>query len=613
MFTNPIATQTQAGASAPAPVQDNTVQAGLSAVSGILGWMGDYNQAQAAKAAADQPEAWQVKEEWETEGSREAVDLAIKYKTMVQTSGRAKAEAWLNYESLGIQQSLGATAGDKFRSVLNANIGKNSDVSVREAELQRQDERAAAIDKYELQGRELLMADGAKYGIDPSKITREDAIAIAMVTQGQLQSAALDSAQNAVTIQNNGMVDRSRKLTSQTVAVQSSAERTASLRTNLSSLLIAIKQKPNEIEAIKAQGIAALELEKSQLTNILAQNITAAGGNIADVDQALLNGLVSQYDAGINLLRGDYQAKQLETTLDIMSKGTAINVIGKLDTPSQQNILVQNAIRLPLNIQSKMVGNVTKDSTFNPASYVEVISNLPGLGAAAARQRTDISVDKSYRLVYDLANQSVNVPEYQSEAATTIVSTFLNSFNAPSGVRKDANSGMGLPVLMDQMARNPDLVKLRPALEEAAAKEELSVDEMFTRSVGTMFRESVYPSLSIEDRYVVPNLDIQYSGGKFSVTLKEQEYRKQSGLERNIAPHSGRDLSNDKIGIVNQRLMKIQQVLNSSVQAYKNIGGNPDDFGAAMKYQLDVSAGISQLKNTPVGPVAPLETDTLPE
>lgn len=613
MFKNPIQTQTQAGASAPAPVQNNTVQAAVSGLSGILGWMDDLQQNQARANAVQGPEAWQVKEEWETEGSQEAVLMAKTYNTKLQTEGRAKAEIWLNRSALEVQGSLGATAGDKFRSTLTTLIGKNSDVSDREAEQTRKDARQAKLEELELEGTSLLLAQGKNLGLDPSRITREDAIAIAMVHKGEKDSAALLSAQNAITIQGNTMADRDRKLKSQATATITSASQTADVRALLGSTVLAMKQRPNEIETIKSSVIADLELRKSQLLNTFSQNITAAGGNIADVDQATMNGVAAQIDATINVLRGDYQAKQMEVTLDMLSKGTTLNVLGQLPSESTQSLLVQNAIRLPIDLQQKMVENVGSSATYNPSSYVEVIGNLQGLGAAGARQNTSVTVDKSYRLVYDLAHQSVNRPESHSEAAGSIVSSFMNSFNAGVKVRSDANSGKGLPVLMDQMARNPELVKLRPAIEEAAAKEGLTVDEMFTRSVSTMFRESVYPSLSIEDRYVVPNLDIQYSSGKFSVTLKEPEYRKQSGLERNIAPHSGRDLSLEKVNLINQRLKRVEQVLNSSALAYKNIGGNPDDLGAAMKYQLEVAAGISQARNTPVEPVAPAEPDTLLE
>jgi hypothetical protein len=458
--------------------------------------------------------------------------------------------------------------------------------------MERKNAREAEVDKLEVEGMELVAANAAAYGLDPAKVTRDDYISIGLVTRGQKSQTALTSAQNAVMIQQQGMVDRERKLTSQAVAVQTSAGLSNDVRVALFTASEMFKQKPNEVESIKANTIAQLELKKSQMQNAYAQSVGAAGGNIADVDNSLVTGSIAQIDAAINLLRGDFQVQQMQTTLNQMSLGTTLNVIGSLPTASKQQLLVTNQIKINMPIMDNMVKTANANQ-FDPNAYVEVINNLDGLGAAAARQRTSVPVEKAYRLVYDLNNQAVGKPEYHEEAANSLTNTLFNSYMGTSTVRKDANSARGLPMLLADMAKNPKLVELAPAIEAAAAKEGTTVNEMFVNSVSGLFRESVYPSLSVEDPYVIPNLDIQYTNGKFSVALKEQEYRTQSKLERNVLPHSGRDLSNDKINVINQRLKTMQGVLNNAVLSYKNLGGNPDDFGAAMKYQLEVSSGIS--------------------
>ncbi len=597
-FNNPIGTQTQAGAAVAAPVQNTSAQQAVSGLADMVTFWQNRQQADAQATAAIAPDAWQVKEEWETEGSQKAIEIAKQYQLKRKTEGAVRAEAWLNKTTLEIQSTLGATQADKFRSTLTDTVGKNSDVANRNAEIDAANElakaRQAKLDDLELTGRQLIAANAAKYGLDPSKVSADQAIGIAMVTAGQQQSAALESAQNAIIIQQNGMVDRDRKLRSQAGAVTHSSLITNNIRTGTATVLAAIRQNPNNAEQIKAAFIADMELQKGQIVNTLAKGVSDSGGNYADVDNSIATGLQNQYDAVIQLVRGDLNNAQMEKTLEALSLGTTLNAVAKLDSKLSQNLLISNAVRLPMDITAQAVK--TTVSTYNPATYAEVIGNLSGLGAAAARQQTNVPPEKAYSLVYDAAVLAKKNPELVNEAGESIVSTFLNSFNSTSKVRGDANSAKGLPVLLDKMSRDPDLKTLAPVIQKAAEAEGVTVDEMFTRSMSTMFRESIYPSLSIEDPYVVPNLDIQYQGGKFTVKLKEDAYRKAAKLERNVLPHSGRDLSADRISVINQRLMRVQQVLNSGVLSYQNIGGNPDDLGAALKYQLEVSAGISNLQ-----------------
>lgn len=593
-FNNPIATQTQAGASAPATVQNTAVQSAISGFADIMSAVSYYNASQQQAAARAAPEAWQVKEEWESSGAQQAVDVAKRYKKWVEIEGRAKAEVRLNAETLNMQSSMGATEGDKFRSTLNSLIGKNSDVNERDVEMERAKAQASKLDELEMAGRSLLMAQGTKYGVDPAKITREQAISVAMVTNGQQQAASLEAAQLGVINARNTQIDRDRKLTSQATAVYQSATITAGIRQSLASFSAAIDQNPNTIEQAKAQFIADMELRKSQVVNELAASVQAAGGNVADIDQTVANGLVSQYNAAIELVRGDYNVQQMKSTLEAMSVGTTIDTIKQLDTPFQRQLLVENTTRMPNSLSNKTVS--LTNGMYNPAAYGEVIRNVSSLGAAAAANKTGVPTEKAYGIPYDGLLIATKNPDAKEEAASSLVNTFMNSYQGSSSVRSAANSSKGLPVLMDKIARNPELKSLAPDIQAAAEKEGTTVNQMFMDSTRTMFRESVYPSLSLGDPYVLPNLDIQYKGGKYTVKLKEDEYRKQSKLERNVLPHSGRDLSADKINIINERLATVQTLLNAQVLAYQNLGGNPDDLGEALKYQLEVAAGISRLQ-----------------
>jgi hypothetical protein len=57
----------------------------------------------------------------------------------------------------------------------------------------------------------------------------------------------------------------------------------------------------------------------------------------------------------------------------------------------------------------------------------------------------------------------------------------------------------------------------------------------------------------------------------------------------------------------------MQGVLNNAVLSYKNLGGNPDDFGAAMKYQLEVSSGISGARMKAPVEVSPPQDELVTE
>lgn len=595
MFTNPIQTQTSAGASAPVVTPSQSAEIAIGGVSSLLGFFENYQKVEAQRAQTNQPEAWVVKEEWETEGHKQAAALAATYRQKRETDGVVRAEQWLDKQTLTISASLGKTGADSFMSSLDKLIGKNAFVEERAQEQARAATYQQKLDELKLAGRELFAAKATTLGVSPDAIDDDTAIGLAMVYNGQKAATALEQAQNAVTIQNQGMIDRDRKLTSQAAVVQASSDLTANLRVTTMALSKGITANPNEAPQLKARAVMQLQQQKAQIQNQVAAAINAAGGNIADVDNTLLNGLVNQYDAVINTLNGTDEVKVLQNHLDTLSLGTTINAIDKLPTQTKQFLMVNSSMRSPVGFTDKQLQNLPA-SQYNPNQLAEVIANLGDLGAAGARQNTGVPVSRSYGLVTDAIRYAVDKVEARAEAAGMFVNTMMNSFNAGSSVRREANSANGLPVLLNDLSRNPKAVELGVEIEEAARAEGSSTEEMFTRSLTTMFRESVYPSLSITDPYVVPNLNIDFDGGKFKVTLNEDSYRTQSGLKRNVMPHSGRDLSDEQVSALNRRLRQVESVLNTSLLSYKNIGGNPADLGAALKYQLDVAAGITKAR-----------------
>ena len=86
---------------------------------------------------------------------------------------------------------------------------------------------------------------------------------------------------------------------------------------------------------------------------------------------------------------------------------------------------------------------------------------------------------------------------------------------------------------------------------------------------------------------------VQYSGGKFTVRLKEQQYRTATNLSANPGYYSGIDASSTKINQINKNLTAVQQVLNDYVQSYtKTVGGNPDDVGLALQEVMKLSFNL---------------------
>lgn len=594
MFTNPIQTQTQAGASAPQPVVNDSVGTALSAIASGMDLYAGWKQQEAAKAKAAEPEAWEVKEDWQTEGFNAGVKLAEEYKNRVKLNGFQQAETWLNKQSRAMQQQLGYTGAKAFQEALNSNLGKNSDVNEREAELARQNTQLEELDKLARQGAELAAGGALGKTVDLSAVDKDTLIGLAMQANGRKAIVAQQQAELTMQTSQNNITDWNRKQKSQTQAAFFLNDVTTKVSGSLFATSEAMKQRPNEIEAIKTQSIADLERMKSQLTAELSRTITAGGGNIADVDNTAVQGAISQIDTSIKLIRGDYQVQNMESALKQMSLSTTFEVLPKLGDGLATQLMISNSLRVPNDFTAASARSLQGVAPTSTIDTSETIGNLKSLGAAAARANTSVTTDKAYRWVWDGMKAAEQSERYRADAGQMFVTTVMNSVNGNASVRKDANSANGLPVLINELAKK-DVSYLADDVEKAAQAEGYTTPQLFIESTSKMFRESVYPSLALSDPYVLTNLNIDYSNGKFNITLNRDAYRQASKLERNIMPHSGKDLSEEQMNVINQRLARMNTLLNSNLLAYKNLGGNPEDIGAAIQYQLQVAAGISKL------------------
>lgn len=583
MFNNPIKAQQLSTPGVDRPVQDTSVQTALSGFADILSTLGQANKNSG-------PDAWAVKAEWETEGSQAGIEDAKQYQFLTETQGRAKADVWLNKQVLSRQGGMNADSADSYRQVIGGTIGKSSAVLDREFERKEQERRQEQLNDLELKGAELAMADGAKLGVDPAKLSRDQKIGLAMMANGVAARTQQETANVALATANMNLDQKERVLKSEGGANVFLGQKTVETKSLIFGTIEAIRQNPSKAEAIKLQAISDLQLRKSAALQDAASTVSKYGGDISDVTSGQVASVQAQYDTAIALIRGDYNLDLMKSSFEQLANGTAIEAVRTMPNEMARVVLMQHVTKMPLEAS---VQTLKKTGTsYNPDSQYEVIRNL-GLGVNTALQNTGETPKRWMDTFVAAAPTAAQNESLRPDFAQTLVNTLQESFSAPVGVRQQASSPDSLPSLVSSLARSNLKGEFSQAVADQAAKEGLTPAELWQKSATGVLREKIAPSLQFKDPAVMGNLDVQYSGGKFTVRLKEQQYRTATNLSANPGYYSGIDASSTKINQINKNLTAVQQVLNDYVQSYtKTVGGNPDDVGLALQEVMKLTFNL---------------------
>jgi len=536
------------------------------------------------------PEAWTVKAEWETEGSQAGIEDAKQYQFLAETQGRAKADVWLNKQVLTRQGGMNADTADSYRQVVGDTVGKTTSVLDREFERKEEERRQEQLNDLELKGAELAMADGAKLGVDPSKLSTDQKIGLAMMANGVAARTQQETANVALATSNMNLAQKERVLKSEGGANVFLGQKTVETKSLIFSTIESIRQNPSKAEAIKLQAISDLQMRKASAMQDAAATVSKYGGDISDVTSGQVASVQAQYDTAISLIRGDYNLDLMKNSFEQVATGTALEAVRAMPNEMARVILMQHVTKMPLEASVQVLKKTS--TSYNPDSQYEVIRNL-GLGVNTAIQNTGETPKKWMDTFVAAAPTVVQQEKLRPEYAQTLVSTLQESYSAPVNVRQQASSPDSLPSLVSNLARSNLKGELSQAVSDAAAKEGLTPAELWQKSATGVLREKIAPSLQFKDPAVMGNLDVLYSGGKFTVRLKEQQYRTATNLSANPGYYSGIDASTTKINQINKNLTAVQQVLNDYVQSYtKAVGGNPDDVGLALQEVMKLSFNL---------------------
>lgn len=592
MFNNPIKAQQLGTPSVASPVQDQSTTTALAGLADIIGTISDrMGQTQSG------PDSWEVKSEWETEGSQAAYEDAQQYKFIKETEGASRAEVWRNKQELVRGSTLNADAADSYRQVIGDVLGMSKGRLEREYEIKEEQRVQSQMNDFKIRGRELAMAGGAKLGLDPEKLTDEQLIALAMTYNGN--KAWTDEATRNVALVQSQMNLKSseRTLRSESAANNFLANRTTSTQALLFSSIESIRQNPSKADDIKLATVSQLEMEKARVLADASASILSSGGDISDVKSGQVEAITKQYDVAIALIRGDYQVDLLKTKLDAVTFGTALPNLAAMDSEMSKLVLTQAAVRMPFEVASHLLGKNGETNIYDPNSQYEVVRNL-GLGINTAVQNTNQPPRKWVDTFVASVPAMAQNPKTHKDFGSTVVNTLAESFQAPLNIRQQASSPDSLPNLMGQLARTKVTPEMSEAVVQAAASEGMTPAELWQKSTVGVLREKIGPSLLKGDPFIMRNVDMTYSGGKFNLKINEQKYRQEANLVPNVSYYSGmNDATKIKIDKINKDLGIFQQFLNDSVQSYtKTVGGNPDDVGLALEQVVQVTFGLQNIK-----------------
>lgn len=582
MFTNPIQTQTQAGASAPAPVQNNSVQ---TAISGLA----DIFSALSSRKTANGPDAYQVKEDWETMGTQQAAEDIKQYQLIRDTKGASAAEAWRTKVGYERVSTMGSTTSDAYNKVWQEHVGKTQLKADREAEESIQKTQTEALFRLAETGRNLV-ASNAVPGYNIDTLSDEDAIAIARKWEGAKAKTQMQVDKLAYESSVAGANADKKTLVSKASAVAYVNQFTADLEVKLKSFSAVKDEKL--ANAARDDILAFLSLKEASMTRDFSQFVAGNGGDFNQVPNQYLSGIKDQIAVVRDLVNGKYQVQSLQTTLDRLALSGTLDVLPSLDTGLKKQLYVSKVLGFDSRLSSQVLEK--SGTPLNTPDYREAINNI-FMGVTTATENTGVAPKD---LVDPLVKSASNPDsEIQKEAADAVVASLLETTQGSRTVRTKASSQQGLPTLMAGLARMTKPGEtFTAAVNAAAAREGVTPAELWTRSFEGMFRETVAPSLQFQDPNVMNNIKLDYKNGKFTVSLDEEGYRAQSGLQTNISNLSGRDMSKDKINSINSNLIKLQGVLNDGIKGYERVmNESPDDVAAVMKARLDIVLGVNRI------------------
>lgn len=586
MFTNPIQTQTQAGASVPQPVQNNTVQNAISGLADI------FSAIQSANKTQETP-AYLVKEDWETEGSQQAAADIKQYKLNRETKGSAYAEAWRSKIMLERQQELRASSADKYKQVWGDYVGKPQTVVDREAEADAVKRKETYLDSLAETGTNLVAANTVP-GYDLATLSREDAIAIARVYEGKKAKTQTDMNDLAYQNQLAGSKANEKTLVTKASAVQYVNNFTGDVEAKL--FAFSQVKDPKLSESKKQDLLAWLALKEANVVRDFSQFVAGNGGDFSQVDNSYINHTKEQIKAIRDLVNGKFGIEADDAKLKQLALSNTLDTLPRLETGLQKTIYMNISTGFNNNLASTLLANDT-GGIVQP-DYKEAIRNIY-MGGVTATENTGVPVKVVYDEVVKAAESKD--PEVAGQAAEAVVASLQETTQGGTKVRTKASSPEGLPSLMAGLARITAPGEMfTNGIREAAAREGKTPEELWTSSVEGMWRETVAPSLQFQDPYVMTNIQLDYKNGRFSVKLNEEQYRAEAGLQPNISNLSGRDQSKDKINSINTNLLKLEAVLNNSITGYKKVmQESPDDVAAVMKARLELVMGINRINNTP--------------
>lgn len=591
-FQNPIANQPIAQGTSQKVVQSSEIGSLAQAVSTGMSAFAEFNKPAPVDTAA-------LKMEIENEGHAAAMEVVNRYMDLKATDPK-RAEVELTKMTQSYQTSLGADGAESFRKTLNANLGKNAVVNERESamQLQTEQERREAETRHQLltEGLELAAGDAQLKGIDPSSFSEDTLMGMALAARGVKARVAQSTADLALKANTLGYNLNVRAVKSEAAIVSFTGQQESSIQTNLRVFAEALKKYPANAEALKLQFLSALEQARSQIGSNSTAFISKAGGDPSDIQTSQLEQIDRMYDATIKLVRGDYEVDLLKTNIDMLTNGTALNVIQKMEPGFGTFVLTQNALRMPINaLQSQVEAVGRGGAIYNSQAQQDLIARL-GQGIPPAQASSGIGVPYAvgYSTMADSLDKVLRVkdPQVRAGGADALINTYQEAMSPSKRIRDTATEPDALPALQARLARS----KGDPLAQEilaAAERDGTNPKDVWVQANSAIIREKLYPQLTFDDPAVIGSLDVKYSNGQFVVSVNDKVYR--SKLERpvNLTTISGMDQTEVRIRELNRKLQMSSKILTDAARSYSVVtGASPDDVGKALEEQMKVTFKI---------------------
>lgn len=591
-FQNPIANQPIAQGTSQKVVQSSEVGSLAQALSTGMSAFAEFNKPAPVDTAA-------LKMEIENEGHAAAMEVVNRYMDLKATDPK-RAEVELTKMTQSYQTSLGADGAESFRKTLNANLGKNAVVNERESamQLQTEQERREAETRHQLltEGRELAAGDAQLKGIDPSSFSEDTLMGMALAARGVRARVAQSTADLALKANTLGYNLNVRAVKSEAAIVSFTGQQESSIQTKLRVFAESVKKNPANAEALKRGFITEMEQIRSQIGSDSTSFISKAGGDPSDIQTSQLEQIDRMYDATIKLVRGDYEIDILKSNLDMLTNGTALNVIQKMEPGFGTFILTQNALRMPINALQNQVEAVGRGGAiYSSQSQQDLITRLgQGIPPAQASSGTGIPYAVGYSTMADSLDKVLKVkdPQVRAGAADALINTYQEAMSPSKRIRDTATEPDALPALQARLARS----KGDPLAQEilvAAERDGTNPKDVWVQANSAIIREKLYPQLTFDDPTVVGSLDVKYSNGQFVVSINEPVYRSKQARPVNLTTISGIDQTEVRIKELNRKLQMSSKILTDAARSYSAVtGASPDDVGKALEEQMKVTFKI---------------------